>query len=89
MFDLPPDPFSVEGREELIEQQREVITLWETEYKLCNEVLGRELPFMGTSQAVKDIERMSKVFGGKDALINFVSLLRPFSGGLSKPESFS
>lgn len=73
MFDLPPDPFSVEGRNELIEQQREVIALWEAEYKLCNEVMGEELKFMGTSQAAKDIERMAEVWGGKDALINFVS----------------
>ncbi|KAL7409815.1 TAP-like protein-domain-containing protein [Mrakia frigida] len=71
MFDLPPDPFSVEGRNELIEQQREVIALWETEYKLCNELMGEELKFMGTSQAAKDIERMAEVLGGKDALINF------------------
>lgn len=85
MFDLPPDPFSVEGRLELIEQQREVIALWETEYSLCNEVMGRELPFMGTSQAAKDIERMSDVFGGKDALINFVRSLRLRFATLSWP----
>jgi len=70
-FNIPSDPFSVEGRFRLLEQHRELLALQQAEYERCAETMGDELRYMGTSTVVRDIEEMSRIFEGEDAPINF------------------
>ncbi|KIJ55465.1 hypothetical protein M422DRAFT_63524 [Sphaerobolus stellatus SS14] len=59
-------------RDRLIEQQREADALYETQFKICNETLGETLKYMGTSTVSRDIDFITTVLEGKNALINFV-----------------
>lgn len=70
-FDIPKDPFSDEGRQHLLDQHRQLLSMQETEYTKCAETMGDELRYMSTTSVVRDIEEMSRVLEGPDAPINF------------------
>ncbi|KAJ7146355.1 hypothetical protein C8R44DRAFT_864127 [Mycena epipterygia] len=71
-FSVPKNPFSAEGRAILVEQQKEALALEETQGALCAETMGAEtLGFMSTTTTVYDMEEISRVLVGGDALINF------------------
>ncbi|KAJ7148751.1 TAP-like protein-domain-containing protein [Mycena crocata] len=71
-FSVPPNPFSREGRAVLIEQQKEALALEETQGALCEETMGAEmLGFMSTTTTIYDMEEISRVLEGENALINF------------------
>ncbi|KAJ7143677.1 hypothetical protein C8R44DRAFT_758636 [Mycena epipterygia] len=71
-FSVPKNPFSAEGRAVLIEQQKEALALEETQGALCAETMGGEaLGYMSTTTTVYDMEEISRVLVGGDALINF------------------
>ncbi|KAJ7720275.1 alpha/beta-hydrolase [Mycena maculata] len=71
-FSVPEDPFSGEGRAILVEQQKEALALEETQGALCAETMGAEtLGYMSTTTTIYDMEEISRVLVGEDALINF------------------
>ncbi|KAJ7171173.1 TAP-like protein-domain-containing protein [Mycena filopes] len=71
-FSVPGDPFSAGGRAVLVEQQREALALEETQGVLCAETVGAEaLGYMSTTTTVYDMEEISRILEGEDALINF------------------
>ncbi|KAL8283847.1 hypothetical protein RQP46_005279 [Phenoliferia psychrophenolica] len=70
-FDVHKDAFSPAGRLHLLDHHRQLMSLQETQYKKCAETMGDDLKYMGTSTVVRDIEEMSRVLEGEDALINF------------------
>ncbi|KAJ7729746.1 TAP-like protein-domain-containing protein [Mycena metata] len=73
-FSVPKDPFSTPGRAVLIEQQKEALALEETQGAMCAETIGAEaLGFMSTTTTIHDMEEISRILEGGDALINFVS----------------
>lgn len=57
-------------RETLVNQQREFLTLKETQAMLCAEHMGDELKYMGTATVVRDMDYMSKLLEGDDALMS-------------------
>ncbi|KAF7304300.1 Abhydrolase-4 domain-containing protein [Mycena chlorophos] len=73
-FSVPRDPFSDAGRAVLVEQQRQALALEETQGAVCARTVGKEaLGYMSTTATVYDIEEISRVLEGEDALINFYS----------------
>ncbi|KAJ7020170.1 alpha/beta-hydrolase [Mycena alexandri] len=71
-FSVPKDPFSAAGRAVLIEQQKEALALEETQGAMCAETIGAEaLGFMSTTTTIYDMEEISRLLEGEDALINF------------------
>ncbi|KAJ6557737.1 TAP-like protein-domain-containing protein [Mycena capillaripes] len=71
-FSVPKDPFSEGGRAVLVEQQKEALALEETQGALCAETMGSEaLGYMSTTTTIEDMEEISRVLEGEDALINF------------------
>jgi len=51
-------------RDNLIEQHRQFLALYETQAKLCAENMGEELKYMGTANVVRDIDFMATAFDG-------------------------
>ncbi|KAJ7434498.1 hypothetical protein B0H11DRAFT_2296252 [Mycena galericulata] len=71
-FSVPEDPFSPEGRAVLVEQQKQALALEEVQGALCDETMGSEaLGYMSTTTTIYDMEEISRVLVGEDALINF------------------
>ncbi|KAJ7248287.1 TAP-like protein-domain-containing protein [Mycena haematopus] len=71
-FSVPNDPFSAAGRAVLVEQQKEALALEETQGALCAQTVGADaLGYMSTTTTVYDMEEISRVMEGDDALINF------------------
>ncbi|KAJ6459409.1 TAP-like protein-domain-containing protein [Mycena vulgaris] len=71
-FSVPADPFSAAGRAVLIEQQKEALALEEVQGAMCAETMGAEaLGFMSTTTTIYDMEEISRVLEGEDALLNF------------------
>ncbi|KAJ6461039.1 TAP-like protein-domain-containing protein [Mycena sanguinolenta] len=71
-FSLPRDPFSAAGRAVLVEQQKEALALEETQGALCEQTIGAEaLGYMSTTTTIYDMEEISRVMEGENALINF------------------
>jgi pimeloyl-ACP methyl ester carboxylesterase len=74
-FSVPEDPFSPAGRAVMIEQQKEVLALEEVQATVCaNTMGGKVLGYMSTTTTIYDMEEISRVLEGADALINFVRL---------------
>ncbi|KAJ6629308.1 TAP-like protein-domain-containing protein [Mycena sp. CBHHK59/15] len=75
-FSVPKDPFSAEGRAVLIEQQKEALALEQTQGAVCAQTVGAEaLGYMSTTTTIYDMEEISRVMEGEDALINFVRFI--------------
>ncbi|KAJ7694838.1 hypothetical protein B0H17DRAFT_456421 [Mycena rosella] len=71
-FSVPQNPFSAAGRAVLVEQQKQALALEETQGAMCAETVGAEaLGFMSTTTTIYDMEEISRVLVGEDALINF------------------
>ncbi|KAJ7434499.1 hypothetical protein B0H11DRAFT_2296253 [Mycena galericulata] len=71
-FSVPEDPFSPEGRAVLVEQQKQALALEEVQGAVCEETMGSEaLGYMSTTTTIYDMEEISRVLVGEDALINF------------------
>jgi pimeloyl-ACP methyl ester carboxylesterase len=72
-FSVPKDPFSAAGRAVLIEQQKEALALEQIQGTMCAQTVGAEaLGHMSTTTTIYDMEEISRVLVGEDALINFV-----------------
>ncbi|KAF7303665.1 AB hydrolase-1 domain-containing protein [Mycena indigotica] len=71
-FSVPNDPFSDAGRAVLIEQQKQALALEETQGAICGQTVGaKALGYMSTTTTILDMEEISRIIEGEDALINF------------------
>ncbi|KAF7324915.1 hypothetical protein MKEN_00533700 [Mycena kentingensis (nom. inval.)] len=70
-FAVPKDPFSEAGKAVLVEQQRRALALEEVQGAMCGRAMGAALGYMSTTTTVHDMEEISRVMEGEDALINF------------------
>lgn len=59
-------------RETLVKQQGEFLALKETQAILCGKHMGDDLKYMGTATVVRDMDYMSKLLEGEDALMYVV-----------------
>ena len=66
-FNVPPDPTSDTGYAAIVSQYRTYLALYETQYKLCENALGEELLYMGTTTVVRDLDFMAQFFDGPGA----------------------
>ena len=60
---------SPETRQVYKKQQEEFLSLKKVEAKLCAQNVGPELKYMGTTYVARDIEFMTRVIDGEDALM--------------------
>ncbi|KAF7304321.1 Abhydrolase-4 domain-containing protein [Mycena chlorophos] len=71
-FSVPMDPFSEAGRAVLVEQQKQALVLEETQGAVCARTVGaKALGYMSTTSTIYDMQEISRVLDGEDALINF------------------
>ncbi|KAI0752659.1 TAP-like protein-domain-containing protein [Daedaleopsis nitida] len=73
-YDVSPnvtDPFN---RYHLIQLQRDAEALYKTQFAICGQNMGDQLRYMGTTTVVRDIDYITTLLDGKDALINFYGL---------------
>nr|GAT49484.1 predicted protein [Mycena chlorophos] len=71
-FSVPTDPFSEGGKAVLVEQQKQALVLEETQAAVCGRTVGADvLGYMSTTATIYDMEEISRVLEGEDALINF------------------
>ena len=64
------DPFN---RHHLIETQRDANGLFKTQFAICAQTMGETLRYMGTSTVARDIDYITTLLDGEDALL-YVSL---------------
>ncbi|KAJ7771216.1 hypothetical protein B0H14DRAFT_2966566 [Mycena olivaceomarginata] len=82
-FSVPKDPFSEAGRAILVEQQKEALALEETQGALCAQTMGAEaLGHMSTTTTIYDMEEISRIMEGDNALINFGSVVGAYLGNM-------
>ncbi|GJJ11445.1 hypothetical protein Clacol_005678 [Clathrus columnatus] len=70
-FDTAPDVFDPRTREHLIIQQREANALSKTAMEVCKNTMGDTLRYMGTSTIARDVDFITTILEGQDALINY------------------
>jgi len=70
-YDVAPNLTDSRTRDHLLHQYKEARSLSETQFALCAKSMGDELRYMGTTTAARDIDFITTVLEGKDALINF------------------
>ena len=70
--ELPPDPWSRQGREHLADQARIQTALNKAKFERCAKQMGEELRHMSTSTVVRDIDFMSTVLDGAHGRINYI-----------------
>lgn len=81
-FSVPKDPFSPPGKAVLVEQQKQALALEEAQATVCRNRMDVEaLGYMSTTTTIYDMEEISRLLEGEDALINFVKSFRNFKYG--------
>ncbi|KAI0634191.1 TAP-like protein-domain-containing protein [Trametes polyzona] len=73
-YDVAPDVQDPFNRYHLIQTQRDADGLFKSQFEICGETMGDGLRYMGTSSVVRDIDFITQLIEGKDALINFYGL---------------
>ena len=68
-YDVSPNLTDSENRARLVSQQEEVNALYQAAQKICIENLGDLPRYMGTSDVVRDINYLTSLLDGKDALM--------------------
>ena len=65
------DPFN---RYHLIETQRDANGLFKTQFEICSQTMGETIRYMGTSTVARDIDYITTLLDGEDALLYVSSL---------------
>ncbi|EIW53437.1 uncharacterized protein TRAVEDRAFT_74763 [Trametes versicolor FP-101664 SS1] len=73
-YDVGPNLTDPLNRYHLIEQQRDADALWKAQFEICAQTMGDQLKYMGTSTVARDIDYITTLLEGQDALINFYGL---------------
>lgn len=68
-FDLGPNLTDPSLRENLLRQQKEADALYQAQFEICGKAMGEQLRYMGTTTVVRDIDFMTTVLEGEDALM--------------------
>ena len=53
----------------LLQNEKQAQALLKTQFEICNQTMGEQLRYMGTSTVVRDIDFLTKVLEGEDALM--------------------
>ncbi|KAH9928003.1 TAP-like protein-domain-containing protein [Epithele typhae] len=59
------------NRARLIEAQRDANALFQTQFAVCTKTLENTIRYMGTTTVARDIDYMTTLLDGEDAMINF------------------
>ncbi|KAH9848513.1 Alpha/Beta hydrolase protein [Lenzites betulinus] len=70
-YDVGPNLTDPSNRDHLIQQQRDADALWQAQFEICGKNMGDQLKYMGTTNVVRDIDYITTLLEGEDALINF------------------
>ncbi|KZT58680.1 hypothetical protein CALCODRAFT_451259 [Calocera cornea HHB12733] len=70
-FDYSSRAVPEELRASLLRQQEEMDALVQVQYRMCAVNMGKKVRYMGTTTVVRDIEFVTRVLEGGEALINY------------------
>ncbi|TFY72293.1 hypothetical protein EVG20_g726 [Dentipellis fragilis] len=70
-YQVAPESSLIDAREHLIHQMGEADALYRTQMALCAQRMGNVLGYLGTSSVVRDIDFMTRVLDGDEALIKY------------------
>ncbi|KAI0658733.1 TAP-like protein-domain-containing protein [Cubamyces menziesii] len=73
-YDVGPNLTDPANRNHLIQLQRDADALWQAQFEICAETMGDTLRYMGTSTVARDINFITSLLDGEDALINYYGL---------------
>ncbi|KAI0372414.1 hypothetical protein BV20DRAFT_1050746 [Pilatotrama ljubarskyi] len=73
-YDVGPNLTDPLNRNHLVQLQRDADSLWQTQFEICAQTMGERLKYMGTSTVARDIDFITTLLDGEDALINFYGL---------------
>lgn len=68
-YDVGPNLTDPLNRDHLIAQQRDADALLQTQFQICAQTMGDQLKYMGTSTVVRDIDYITTLLEGQDALM--------------------
>ena len=68
-YDVSPNLTDPDNRYHLIQTQRDADALYKTQFAICAQTMGDQLRYMGTSTVTRDIDFMTTLLDGKDALM--------------------
>ncbi|KAH9884113.1 TAP-like protein-domain-containing protein [Cubamyces lactineus] len=70
-YDVGPNLTDPANRYHLIQLQRDANALWKTQFEICAETMGDTLRYMGTSTVARDVDFITSLLEGENALINY------------------
>ncbi|KAA1467695.1 alpha/beta-hydrolase [Dentipellis sp. KUC8613] len=70
-YQVAPESSLIDTREHLIQQMGEADALYRTQMALCAQRMGDVLGYLGTSSVARDIDFMTRVLDGDEALIKY------------------
>ena len=68
-YDVSPNLTSPLNRNHLVELQRDATALYQAQFAICKQTMGDLLKYMGTSTVVRDIDFMTTLLDGENALM--------------------
>ena len=68
-YDVSPNVTDALNRNHLVELQRDANALYKTQFAICKQTMGDLLKYMGTSTVVRDIDFMTTLLDGENALM--------------------
>ena len=69
-YDVGPNLTDPANRNHLIQLQRDADALWQAQFEICAETMGDTLQYMGTSTVARDIDFITSLLDGEDALMS-------------------
>ena len=80
-YDVSPNLTDPYGRFDLVQQQRDAIALFKTQFQICAQTMGELIGFMGTTLVARDIDFITTLLEGEDALMYALSFFRAYLNG--------
>ncbi|KAI0672371.1 TAP-like protein-domain-containing protein [Trametes maxima] len=73
-YDVASNTWDPSNRYHLVQTQRDADALAKTQFAICAQAMGNTLRYMGTSTVARDVDFITTLLEGSDALINFYGL---------------
>ena len=73
-YDSSANLSDANNRYHLVETQRDANALYKTQFAICSQTMGDAIKYMGTSTVARDIDYLTTLLDGEDALMYVVTL---------------
>ena len=68
-YDSSANLSDANNRYHLVETQRDANALYKTQFAICSQTMGDTIKYMGTSTVARDIDYLTTLLDGEDALM--------------------